>query len=201
MGAEKISRRVRILRTAERMFAQHGFDSVGMREIASKAEVSVALLTYHFATKENLYREIFLDRSEVLSERLALLKTVEFGREDTIAQIVAAFVEPQMELRTTPEGLAFAQLLAREATDPSSNSRGIIAELYDPFALAFIEALQRARPDLSPDTVRWNYLFAVSAISMISVDDRALRLGVSASLTVADTAGILKEFLVSAFSK
>ncbi|GAA1318256.1 TetR/AcrR family transcriptional regulator [Nonlabens tegetincola] len=188
---------MRILRTAERMFAQHGFESVGMREIAAQAEVSVALLTYHFETKDNLYREIFRDRSEVLDRRLSLLESVVFDRPDTIAQIVAAFIDPQMELRATPEGLAFAQLLAREATDPSSNARGIIAEFYDPLAFEFIAALQRARPDLSADTVRWNYLFGVSALSMLSVDDRALRLGVNPELTVDETGTILKEFLVA----
>lgn len=182
------------------MFAAHGYDSVGMREIASQADVSVALVTYHFETKDKLYREIFRDRLEVLDERIELLTVVEFDRPDTIAQIIAAFVDPQMALRNTPEGLAFAQLLAREATDPSSNARGIISEFYDPLAFAFIAAIQRARPELSPETVRWNYLFAVSSISMISVDDRAIRLGVSPSQTVTETSAILKDFLVAALT-
>lgn len=200
MGEEKPSRRERILRTAERMFSEHGFDSVGMREIASQADVSVALLTYHFETKENLYREIFRDRSTVLDRRLALLGAVEFGRPDTIEQIVVAFIEPQMELRSSSEGLAFARLLAREATDPSANNRGIIAEFYDPLGAAFIAALERARPELDPDRIRWNYLFGVSALSMLSVDDRALRLGVSPKRTVTQTGEILKEFLVAGLS-
>jgi AcrR family transcriptional regulator len=44
----------RILASAERLFADHGFDGVSMREIAANAKAQLALIHYHFGTKLNV---------------------------------------------------------------------------------------------------------------------------------------------------
>lgn len=44
----------RILDEAMRLFAERGFDSVTVRDIASEAEVSVGLINHHFGSKEGL---------------------------------------------------------------------------------------------------------------------------------------------------
>lgn len=44
----------RILDEAMRLFAENGFDSVTVRDIATAAEVSVGLINHHFGSKEGL---------------------------------------------------------------------------------------------------------------------------------------------------
>lgn len=201
MGDEQsIERRTRILDVAQSLFAEHGFEAVSMRDIAAAAEVSVALLTYHFGTKDRLYHEIFTRQSAVLDARIAHLADVDPAAEDRLDQIVAAFVEPQMRLRETPDGLAFARLLAREATDPSSERRGIIEDLYDPMARQFIAALQEILPDVSAERIRWGYMFAVGAMSMSALDDRVRRFGGEGESTLTEKTELLKAFIRGGWS-
>lgn len=188
-------RKTRILDVAQELFAEHGFEAVSMRDIATDAGVSLALLTYHFGTKDRLYREIFIRQKAVLDARVAHLEGADPAANDRLDQIVAAFVEPQMRLRDTPDGLAFARLLAREATDPSSEGRGIIEELYDPMARRFIAALQEALPDVSPERIRWGYLFAVGAMSMSALDDRVQRFGAGEVPSLQEKVDLLKTFI------
>ena len=66
--------REKILTTAERLFADRGFDGVSLRELTAQAHVNLAAVNYYFGTKEKLYEEIVNIRIRPLNEaRLALL--------------------------------------------------------------------------------------------------------------------------------
>ena len=47
----------KILRAASRLFSENGLDGVTVREICRAAKVNIALVNYHFGSKEGLYRE------------------------------------------------------------------------------------------------------------------------------------------------
>jgi AcrR family transcriptional regulator len=55
---DKTGTRERILSAAEELFVGHGYSSTSVREIASKAGVNIALINYHFGSKEDLYKEL-----------------------------------------------------------------------------------------------------------------------------------------------
>lgn len=188
-------RRSQILVEAERLFAERGVEAVSMRDIAKSAGVSVALLTYHFATKENLYHAVFDRHREVLEQRLARLNEIDLEDPEALEQVIAAFVEPQMQLRESAQGLDFARLVAREAADPSSEARGIIEEFYDPMAQEFITAMQSALPEVPAERIRWGYLFAVGAMSMSVFDQRVERLGGDPAMPLEDKTTMLKDFI------
>ena len=41
----------RLLRVAERLFAEHGFDGVSVRQLTAAAGVNLAAVNYHFGSK------------------------------------------------------------------------------------------------------------------------------------------------------
>lgn len=48
--------REKILATATRLFAEHGYDNTSLSQVARQAKVSKALIFWHFDCKEKLYR-------------------------------------------------------------------------------------------------------------------------------------------------
>ena len=63
----------RILRIALEEFAVHGFDGVSVAEIARKADIAKPLIHYHFANKEQLWREsVQLAFGEMLQQFITL---------------------------------------------------------------------------------------------------------------------------------
>ena len=56
-GARRGDTRSRLLSAALRRFADHGYDIVTTADIAAECGVSQSVVLYHFATKENLWRE------------------------------------------------------------------------------------------------------------------------------------------------
>ena len=51
-----------IIRAAEELFAKHGFDGTSVRDIAHHANVNVAMISYYFGSKENLFESIVTNR-------------------------------------------------------------------------------------------------------------------------------------------
>jgi len=49
------SPKLRILETAQELFAARGFDGVSVRDIADQAQVNVAMINYYFGNKDGLY--------------------------------------------------------------------------------------------------------------------------------------------------
>lgn len=172
-----LSRRERVLVEAERLFALEGFHGVSMRDIAQAADVKLALVVYHFETKAKLYHAVFEHRKELFEERLQGIKSItDFTAPDALDRIVHAFVEPILRSQMSSSGKSYAQLVAREASDPCSENRGIIAEYFDPFAREFVRAIQLAMPHKSPEYVHWAYLFSVGALVMSVFDSRIARI-------------------------
>jgi AcrR family transcriptional regulator len=52
-----------IMDKALEVFAEKGFDSASVRDIAQKAEVNVAMISYYFGSKEKLLEAIFLSHT------------------------------------------------------------------------------------------------------------------------------------------
>jgi AcrR family transcriptional regulator len=166
-----------VLIEAERLFALEGFHGVSMRDIAQAADVKLALIVYHFETKAKLYHAIFEHRKDLFEERLQGLKSIaDFTSPDALERIVHAFVSPILRSQMSSAGKSYAQLVVREASDPCSETRGIIAEYFDPFAREFVQAIQLALPRKSPEYVHWAYLFAVGALVMSVFDSRIARI-------------------------
>ncbi|MFH1077115.1 MAG: TetR/AcrR family transcriptional regulator [Pseudomonadota bacterium] len=67
---EYLRHRQEILRTALELFSQRGFHNVSMHEIATASEFAVGTLYKFFSNKEDLYRNLIIDVSNVFLSSL-----------------------------------------------------------------------------------------------------------------------------------
>ena len=167
------SARERILREAERVFGDSGFDGAPMRRIADAAGVPVALISYHFGSKDGLYRAVFDRRAPtIVEQRLAGLAIAmsETDLDRRLELVVKALVLPMLHLRASDRDPSFGRLLAHETTDPNSEARGHIRDLFDPVAHKLMDALASALPDRSKREIAWAYQFMLGAMVFVMAD-------------------------------
>ena len=81
--------RERILAAALDLFSERSFEGASTRLIAERAGVQQPLLTYHFGSKEDLWRtaigQLFGELARALAERMAGLRGVD---DETVAKLV-----------------------------------------------------------------------------------------------------------------
>jgi AcrR family transcriptional regulator len=109
----------RILKVAERMFAEQGFDRARVEAIAAQAGVNKALIYYYFKSKEDMLDRIV---EQIIDEGRALQETVlrEMGGHETSAPL--------------PEGV-FKQALSRTLE--------LLEKRRDVLNIVFMQALKK----------------------------------------------------------
>ncbi len=97
--------RERLMRAAERQFAERGIDAVSIRDITNAADANSASIHYHFGSKAGLVAAILDWRAaEVGARRAAWLERIEATPEPTLREVIAAFVVPTAEMAADVEG-------------------------------------------------------------------------------------------------
>jgi AcrR family transcriptional regulator len=135
-------RRQNILLSAEKLFAQHGYHAVSIRQIADEAGVPLALVGYYFGAKQQLYHAIFEHWSSMISERLASLQqAMADGSGDRLQRLVEAFIGPVIRLRASVEGEYYALLMTRGLSLQSEEEDAIIREFFRPHGQGFHRCL------------------------------------------------------------
>jgi AcrR family transcriptional regulator len=97
---ETLEGRERILREAERLFAEHGYRGVSIRDIAHACGMTNAALYYHFSSKEDLFLNMLRHN---LRQRGAVLKqAAEEGTScrDQVTRLVTAYLQLAVEHKT-----------------------------------------------------------------------------------------------------
>ncbi|HSW04062.1 TetR family transcriptional regulator [Aquabacterium sp.] len=171
-------RRHAILLAAEKLFALRGFHAVSLRQIAEEAAVPLALVSYYFGAKHELFIAIFAHWNSTVEARLAALRRVHVtpGDEATLAAIVDAFVQPVLDLRASPEGEYYALLVARQLYQAVDEAEAALRTYFDPMAHAFIDALHAAMPGASRQQAAWCYQFMLGALLNHLSDTRVVAL-------------------------
>lgn len=180
-GVIDFDRKTTIANVAERLFSQHGFDGVSIRDIADAAAVNSALIRYYFGTKLDLYRSLFVRRyADMTNERQAALRALrlEPGSVDSLRCIVRVWAAPLLTMAHDPDCHNFVALLSREASDSGNDPRGIYRDYLDPPAKLCVSMLGVVMSNNTKEEVVQAYLWLVAAMSA-AVDSagRASRLG------------------------
>ena len=173
--------RLSILESAERCFGERGFDGVSLRTITQIAGVDLALVNYHFGSKDNLLREVIARRARIVHEdRVRALEVArhEAGTQSpSIEAIVTAFLEPLLRrLITGDRGWRYYGNLASQL-DVLPKFISLTSDVLDPTALHFINALRQALPKTPPQSIYWGYMFLIgSMVQVMSATGRIERL-------------------------
>ena len=161
----------RLLDVAERLFGELGYDAVGMRLLAEKADVNLGAATYHFGTKEALYIETFMRRFRPTNaERLELLKAAEAktgGRLLPVEVVVECMLRPPFE--SGIKHPAFHRFLARNLLMPPPFIHPAIIREIEPNMRAFIAALKRSMSDIPEDLIHLRTMFAMGSLLMFTI--------------------------------
>lgn len=160
----------RILDTAERLFAEHGYAATSLRSIIADAGVNLAAVHYHFHSKEALLEAVILRRSVPANqERVALLDRFEKeagGQPPSLEKVIEAFAAPTLQMSRDPQNgsMVFMRLLGRLHAEGDLLPRIITAQFGDVLK-RFGAALRAALPDLPPEELFWRLNLAIGALA------------------------------------
>ena len=161
----------RILDTAERLFARHGFYGVSVRDITEAAGVDVALVNYHFGSKRELFAAVFQRRAEMLNpERLARLEEVRRAAlpgVPSLEDIINSFTYPLLErsARGGPGWKSYFALVAQVNNSPEWGPV-LMTQYFDPLVERLIAALREALPECPLREIYWGYQFLTGALTI-----------------------------------
>jgi len=109
--------RDRLLKAAERLFAQRGFKDVTVREICHDARANVAAVNYHFGDKLGLYRETMQIAIDAMRDATEAARHAGEGLppDEQLRAYIALFLQRLL----TPGRESVHQLINREVSDPT----------------------------------------------------------------------------------
>ena len=125
-----------ILDSAERLFAQYGFEGVSLESIAVAVGISRHNLLYYFPSKEALYRNV-LDRVlDLWLECMAAISVSDNPREALTAYIAA-------KLRFSREQPAGSQVFTREVIAGAPRYAAVIEQRVAPILREDLQTLEK----------------------------------------------------------
>lgn len=122
--------RIRLLRAATEVFAEHGYHAATTREICRRAEANLAAIHYHFGDKAELYREVF--KLPFLEQALNFDAAAQtsLSLEASLSLFYRALMTPIFGDNTMTQ--QFMRLHAREEVDPSGVLGDVVARAIQP---------------------------------------------------------------------
>jgi len=144
--------RERIIKAAERLFAERGYDGTSIRAIVAKARVNQAAINYHFDGKDGLYREVLRAAFRALTEhQLAHAKDVKtMSREEALAEFIRRQLHPLM---ARDEYSRHMRLFNWETVRPTAVFRSLVSEEATPFMGLASDLVRRFMPDADQRTL------------------------------------------------
>ncbi|WKK15245.1 TetR/AcrR family transcriptional regulator [Achromobacter insolitus] len=160
-----------MLDAAEELFAAHGFHGTSMRDVAVAMGCGIALVTYHFGTKDVLFSTVIKRRAAYMAhERILALDQARAkakGKPVPVEDIVTGYVWPFVE-RSAAGGRGwknYSLFIARHANSPEFAK--VIDQHYDPVARQYLNELERTFPSMPQ--VDLYYAFSLMVGAMVSI--------------------------------
>jgi AcrR family transcriptional regulator len=144
--------RDRIMKAAERLFAEKGYDGTSIRAIVAKARVNQAAINYHFDGKDGLYREVLRVAFRGMTEdQLAHAQDVKtLSREAALDEFIRRQLRP---LLARDESSRHMRIFNWETVRPTPVFRSLVAEEASPFLGMAADLVRRFMPEADRNTL------------------------------------------------
>ena len=191
--------RASILDAAERLYADHGFADVTLRDIVAAADVNLAAVNYHFGSKDELIAELFVSRSLATNrERLNELKAAEAagGGRARIDAILRALVGPTLRgcLGPDNERSTAARFMIRASIESVPPIRRIKNREIDHLR-RFSAAMRRSLSDCSDGDLYWGLHFALAMAHQTIRDSERLAKLSEGKCDLNDVDGVIERIV------
>ena len=144
--------RERIIKAAERLFAERGYDATSIRAIVAKARVNQAAINYHFDGKDGLYREVLREAFRALTEQQLehADEMKAMSREAALTEFIRRQLRP---LLGRDEYSRHMRILNWETVRPTAVFRKLLSEEAAPFMGLAVELVRRFQPEADQRTL------------------------------------------------
>jgi AcrR family transcriptional regulator len=144
--------RTRILKAAERLFADRGYEETSIRAVVAKARVNQAAINYHFGGKDGLYREVLRAAIRALTEhQLGQAQEMKsMSRENALGEFIR---QPLHPLTMRDEFSRYLRIFNWEAVHPTAVYRNLVSEEAAPFLGLAVNLVRRFMPDADRRTL------------------------------------------------
>lgn len=166
----------RILDSAERLFAEHGYAGTSLRAITSDAGVNLAAVNYHFGSKEELVKRVFerkmvpANRARIENLEKVLGEARSSGHRPAVKDLFRAFVDPAFELALgNAGGRSFVRLIWRSMADTEGFLNRNFIESARPALTALHEAICQALPTRDPQDVLFSLIISMSTMGSMLI--------------------------------
>jgi AcrR family transcriptional regulator len=88
---EKTDKRTDILRAAEMLFAEFGFEGASTRQIAKESGANMAMINYYFGSKEGVFLEIMEDRISGFKTQLNIIDEEKISAREKLLKVVEIY--------------------------------------------------------------------------------------------------------------
>jgi AcrR family transcriptional regulator len=169
--------RDRLIEAATLLFAESGFDGVGLREIAQKAKANLAMISYHFGGKEGLYEAVLREGFLRCPSKVAQLERPlpDPKAPDAKALAIAglrdhlhgAVMDMQLGRDQNPLDRAFMAVVMRELAEGGTRMEALDREFMQPHFKHMSACLDILKPGLT-DAERLGLTVAVMGPVLVS---------------------------------
>ena len=144
--------RERIMKAAERLFAERGYEATSVRTIVAKARVNQAAINYHFDGKDGLYREVLRAAFRAMTEdQLAHAEeTKAMSREKALHAFIRRQLHPLMG---RDEYSRYMRIFNWETLRPTPVFRALLSEEAAPFMGLAADLVRRFLPNADSRTI------------------------------------------------
>lgn len=130
---KKVTTENKIIMAANKLFAQKGYSATTTRDIAKEAGTNLALINYHFGSKENLYKKVVREKLMILIGAMGpILSDEEISLEEKIESIVGNYTTLLLENEELPIFILSELTVNKEFfVDITQNTRQLAQPVID----------------------------------------------------------------------
>jgi AcrR family transcriptional regulator len=169
MAAPKGNSRARLLDAAEGLFAERGYDTSSIRDIAARSGDTIGTLSYHFKSKDQLLAEVVSRRFDAMAEsRREMYRALQTSTGGSLAlvDVVRCILLPFLDraMRGGPEWRNYTALLGRMLHTGNREQFERFMTLSEPTARELINWLRLAAPGAALKDVGYGYQFIIGCM-------------------------------------